>query len=34
MDIICKECGMIYTTNDIPQEFMCLCKSKKFDLNK
>ncbi|AJF63043.1 MAG: hypothetical protein QT11_C0001G0915 [archaeon GW2011_AR20] len=34
MDIICKECGMIYTSNEVPEGFVCLCKSKEFKLPK
>ena len=34
MDIICKECGMIYETNEIPKELVCLCKSKEFKAAK
>ncbi len=33
MNIVCKECGMIYTTNEVPEGFTCLCKGKKFELN-
>jgi hypothetical protein len=34
MDIICKECGMIYVSNEIPEELICLCKNKEFKINK
>jgi hypothetical protein len=34
MDLICKECGMIYTASDIPKELVCLCKGKEFKINK
>ncbi len=34
MNIICKECGMIYVANESPQELICLCKGKEFKLPK
>jgi len=34
MDIICKECGMVYTGNDVPAGLTCLCKSKEFKITK
>ncbi len=34
MDIICKECGMVYVANQVPEGFVCLCKSKMFKIPK
>jgi len=34
MNIVCEECGMIYTANEVPEGFVCLCKSKKFEVPK
>ncbi len=30
MNIVCQECESVYVANEIPQELVCLCKSKKF----
>ncbi|MEK6835451.1 MAG: hypothetical protein AABX55_00305 [Nanoarchaeota archaeon] len=34
IDIICKNCGMIYTSNDLPEQFICLCKGKDFKVKE
>ena len=34
MDMVCKECGMVYTSDSLPEQFICLCKGKEFKLAK
>ena len=34
MNIICQECGMVYTGNEIPQGLTCLCQSKEFKIKE
>lgn len=34
MDIRCEECGIVYITNEIPKELVCLCKGKEFKIAK
>lgn len=34
MNIICKDCGMIYVASEIPKELVCLCKGKEFKVSK
>ena len=33
-DIICKSCGAIYITNEIPTGMICLCNSKIFEFKE
>ena len=34
MNIVCKDCGMVYVASEIPNELICLCKSKEFKIPK
>ena len=31
-DIICKSCGAIYITKEIPAEMICWCNGKIFEI--
>ena len=34
VDIICKNCGNIYTGNEIPAKIVCICESTDFEMRE